>query len=476
MKLKRPGRIALVIGATLMLSGPTGCGGDNPVSSGNRKPSIRELVAVPAVVPRGGTAQITTLASDDDDDPLTYSWTASSGTFSGANGPRVRWHAPMEPGTFRITGTVSDGTAADSAMIQVTVASASIRVDSTPPGADIYLNGVPTGLATPAEIGGVSATAYNVQLVSSYFNYLPADTAVFLNDGDLAVVNFRIPTAELEQVDTGPGLMDEIGGLTYSAGGIGVLWTARTDGTTSLRSASLVPTHSGINGRTLFQGLHFDETLTIRVRPFQPADLAFVFDNSIFIGRLIDTDVDGLIESMPTPTRLAGVVGESYAPAFSPGGTLLAMGLSPSTRPNTTDIMLAGTYDTLTVSNRVRVSTRGGNSPHFGPDRTVVFESGGELYRTTVDSIGVGTAVKLTDTGGHAMAPAVSPNGRYVAYIDDRGTLDVLIPALGVTTTIRSGVTSGRVAWAPNGRELLIADNSVPGNARLFLVIRLPIR
>ena len=85
------------------------------------------------------------------------------------------------------------------------------------------------------------------------------------------------------------------------------------------------------------------------------------------------------------------------------------------------------------------------------------------------------TPIKLTDTGGFARAPAVSPDGDYIAYLDDRGMLNLFIPAIDVTTTLVSDVHSPQVMWHPETRELLIAHNPPGGPARLRLVTELPI-
>lgn len=63
-------------------------------------------------------------------------------------------------------------------------------------------------------------------------------------------------------MDTGAQPVDEIGGLTYSRPGLGVLYAARFGAETTLRSASLVPGHTGTNGRMLLTGLNWEESLS----------------------------------------------------------------------------------------------------------------------------------------------------------------------------------------------------------------------
>ena len=47
------------------------------------------------------------LATDPDNDQLTYTWKATAGKLIG-NGPNIQWLAPVQ-GTYTITCEVSDG-------------------------------------------------------------------------------------------------------------------------------------------------------------------------------------------------------------------------------------------------------------------------------------------------------------------------------------------------------------------------------
>ena len=65
------------------------------------------------------STEVTCVASDPDEDELTYLWTATSGNISG-QGSTVTWTAPDTPGTYAITVTVMDGRGGEAAM-QLTI-------------------------------------------------------------------------------------------------------------------------------------------------------------------------------------------------------------------------------------------------------------------------------------------------------------------------------------------------------------------
>ncbi len=74
----------------------------------NNLPVISKVQPEKDWVTPSGKNIIVCVASDADDDSLTYAWSATGGTFSGA-GPVVTWMAPNTPGTYALTVTVTDG-------------------------------------------------------------------------------------------------------------------------------------------------------------------------------------------------------------------------------------------------------------------------------------------------------------------------------------------------------------------------------
>jgi hypothetical protein len=73
----------------------------------NDPPQIIEVVKDKSYAIPGGVVQFTCMATDPDQDTLTYQWTSSGGVFSGS-GRMVQWTAPATEGTPEITVRVRD--------------------------------------------------------------------------------------------------------------------------------------------------------------------------------------------------------------------------------------------------------------------------------------------------------------------------------------------------------------------------------
>jgi chitinase len=74
----------------------------------NNPPVIESLTTDCPRVKQSHSAILTCVASDPDEDELTYTWSAERGSIDG-EGAEVTWVGPNEFGTFVITLTVSDG-------------------------------------------------------------------------------------------------------------------------------------------------------------------------------------------------------------------------------------------------------------------------------------------------------------------------------------------------------------------------------
>lgn len=73
----------------------------------NQPPVISSLTADEEQVNPSGDCQVRCIASDPDEDELSYTWSASGGNFSG-EGAIVTWAAPGKVGAYTITVEVTD--------------------------------------------------------------------------------------------------------------------------------------------------------------------------------------------------------------------------------------------------------------------------------------------------------------------------------------------------------------------------------
>jgi hypothetical protein len=74
----------------------------------NHPPVIESLTAEKTKILMATSCNIDCIASDPDNDKLSYSWSIDAGNISGS-GSDVKWTAPPRGGQFIITATVSDG-------------------------------------------------------------------------------------------------------------------------------------------------------------------------------------------------------------------------------------------------------------------------------------------------------------------------------------------------------------------------------
>jgi hypothetical protein len=74
----------------------------------NNNPTVTSVMVTPGSVNANGIASVTVIATDPDNDPLTYSYNVTGGAISGS-GAAVSWTAPSMEGAHSVTVTVSDG-------------------------------------------------------------------------------------------------------------------------------------------------------------------------------------------------------------------------------------------------------------------------------------------------------------------------------------------------------------------------------
>jgi len=76
----------------------------------NRNPTFGLAATCnPGVVAPGQSTKCTATATDPDGDPVTYLWTAPTGTFSAPNAQNTTWTAPNQTGNVPLTVTATDG-------------------------------------------------------------------------------------------------------------------------------------------------------------------------------------------------------------------------------------------------------------------------------------------------------------------------------------------------------------------------------
>ena len=79
-----------------------------PQPPANRPPTVTARCE-PCTVETGQSSTLTADAQDPDGDPLSYRWTAPTGTFASATSRQTVWTAPAQEGAVQVTVAVDDG-------------------------------------------------------------------------------------------------------------------------------------------------------------------------------------------------------------------------------------------------------------------------------------------------------------------------------------------------------------------------------
>jgi hypothetical protein len=108
--------LALILGLALV----AGCDEDSTSPEANQAPVITSLVADPANILVLSESSVTCIATDEEEDPLTYSWTCTAGTISGS-GAAITWTAPASGGACTVTCEVGDGESTTTESVVITV-------------------------------------------------------------------------------------------------------------------------------------------------------------------------------------------------------------------------------------------------------------------------------------------------------------------------------------------------------------------
>ena len=165
---------------------------------------------------------------------------------------------------------------------------------------------------------------------------------------------------------------------------------------------------------------------------------------------------------------VASFKGSNSAPAWSPDGRKLAVTLSRDGPSQLYLLDLQGdSLRRLTQSSAIDTEATfapDGQSLYFVSDRG----GGPQVYRMPVDANGAGSgtatsAERITFNGAYNISPAISPDGRHLAYVARGSGFRVMVqpldgsgPAVSVTDTNDDESPS----FAPNGRLIMYATRS----------------
>lgn len=466
----------LAVLAALAAAGGVGCGGNKVTGGENRPPHIVGLFARPSAVTLQGTTQVTVLASDPDQDPLTYRWTAATGSFADSAASGTVWTASDSAGTFTLTVRVSDGADSAQASVQIVAGNAGLTVLSTPPGAALTLDGAATTVRTPHTFSPLAPGLHQVAVEDPGYVFSPSSVNRDLVNGDADTVIFTLPDAQTEKLKPGRTDLLEVGGIAFLPTGVGFLYAARTGTGTGIFSAALNPQTGAPNGLRVVSGNRIQEPIAI-----SPDGKYVIYvdgDRNTLLGAAIyDLNADGVIDSVDAPVVLRTL--DTFGPAIS-DDRRVAFCFNPSEDPEGQPIFWDTFQDSMLAGNTQLATTVFGKLPSWEPeDFFLAFVRGDDImtgYAGESGASGVDTLV----TGGVNTAPAWGPWGsHHVAYLhgETAGVFSEirLVTRNSEPVTVHTGLGDPRyLAWNPAQRGLAVTHH--PGGVpEILFVYGLPL-
>ncbi|MFH0779046.1 MAG: PEGA domain-containing protein [Candidatus Eisenbacteria bacterium] len=168
-----------------------GCGGDGGgVEPVNRPPTVNAISLDPPRAGQADTLNASAIAGDPEGAPLTFRWTASTGTLLESASQTVRWVAPQVTALCTLRVFISDSKSEVSMERLIPVGRGTLTIESYPSGAAIYIGSQPTGLTTPVTLQDAPAGAYQISVVMQPYSYYPYASLVDLSDGETALARF----------------------------------------------------------------------------------------------------------------------------------------------------------------------------------------------------------------------------------------------------------------------------------------------
>lgn len=106
--MKNNYRILSIVIACLFTLCIAGCGSDDDDEPTNSSPIVDAFI-IPTQFAPGEIIEFRVLAYDKDGDPLSYTWEVDAGKLSATTETKVKWTAPEDVESVRVTVYVSDG-------------------------------------------------------------------------------------------------------------------------------------------------------------------------------------------------------------------------------------------------------------------------------------------------------------------------------------------------------------------------------
>jgi len=169
----------------------SGCDGVTPTS-----PTIQSFTASPPGITSGDSSTLIWSVTDAD----TLSINQGIGTVAGTSVTVF----PITTTTYILTATNTAGSVTSSFTVTVGAAYGSIDINSSPPGAKVYLDGADTSQITPIVLTNKSAGTHTVKL-ELYLYESKEDTTISVTAGETTYLNWPLTYATTQNLTLQPG-------------------------------------------------------------------------------------------------------------------------------------------------------------------------------------------------------------------------------------------------------------------------------